>query len=152
MVPLALMFAVIDYPAFDRQMATAQCKIDIATQDPPDSPFASPAECVASRAADYRHFQLLVKAAPRELAPALRECITDWTKGGLIDWGMVEYCAVGHVDGKRDYDMFRANAVGGERGNIDACVVTWTEGDNQVVNWDMVGSCAAEASAAANPP
>ncbi|MCW3848165.1 hypothetical protein OF829_13030 [Sphingomonas sp. LB-2] len=145
MMLLAMALLAEGYPAFNADDTREICRVKVEGEykDVYDSIEA----CVDDHHVDYRRFVLLAARGGTLLAPAFRACVTEWTSNGKIDWGMTAFCAIAVADGKRDYDMFLEAAPNRRvRARIRGCVARWTDEETRVVDWDMVGDCAGEAS------
>jgi hypothetical protein len=141
MVLLALALIAQDYGTFETSHATEVCRVDV--KEAFKESYASVEECVADHRADYRHFALLTANSDKALAPAFRHCVEDWTRDGMIRWNMVAFCAVDVINGKRDFDMFRAAARDRRtRAQIDACRSRETDEETGLIDWESAGDCA----------
>lgn len=150
MILLAMALLADDYGAFNVAHTREICRVKIegAYREAYDSIEA----CIDDHRADYRRFNLLAERSSKVLEPAFRDCVRQWTKDGMIDWGMAGSCAVDVVDGKRDYDMFlEAAPNAGARAAIRRCRTYWTDEDTGVVDWMMAGGCAANGGKAPEP-
>ena len=141
MILLAMALLAQDYGSFDVEQTREICRVKIegAYKDI----YRSIDACISDHRIEYRRFHLLAADSGRVLAPAMRQCVTEWTSEGRIDWAMANHCAVGVADGKREYDLFLSAATGArERAMIRACRKRWTDEDTGIVNWLMAGDCA----------